>query len=149
MSINREKIEQNLKDLLEAYNVIDHLTTSPLEKILQDIEQRWTLRYALILSVEAISTILTHILSKVYGVSCESYRDCIEKAMKKGIISEDVGIPIKGLVSLRNLLIHRYWEINDAKIYQETNKNKKALQNFIEKIKEFLRKYNNLSKEAL
>lgn len=83
MTINREKIEQNLRDILEAY--------------------------------------------KVYGVSCDSYRDCIEKAVKKGIISEDVGIPIKGLVSLRNLLIHPYWEINDTKVYQETNKNKKYI----------------------
>lgn len=97
---------------MEAYHVIDHLTTSPLEEILKDIEKCWTLRYALILSVEAISTILTHLLSKVFGVSCDSYRDCVEKAVKKGIISEDIGIHIKGLVSLRNLLIHRYWEIN-------------------------------------
>lgn len=114
MTINRKKIEQNLKDLLEAYYVIDHLTNSPLEETLQNIAQRWSLRYALILAVESISTILTHLLSKVYGISCNSYRDCIEKAVKKGIISEDVGIPIKGLLSLRNLLIHRYWEINDT-----------------------------------
>jgi len=114
MTINRKKIEQNVKDLLEAYYVIDHLTNSPLEETLQNIAQRWSLRYALILAVEAISTILTHLPSKVYGISCNSYRDGIEKAMKKGIISEDVGIPIKGLISLRNLLIHGYWEINDT-----------------------------------
>jgi len=114
MTINRKKIEQNVKDLLEAYYVIDHLTNSPLEETLQNIAQRWSLRYALILAVEAISTILTHLLSKVYRISCNSYRDGIEKAVKKGIISEDVGIPIKGLISLRNLLIHGYWEINDT-----------------------------------
>ncbi len=114
MTINRKKIEQNVKDLLEAYYVIDHLTNSPLEETLQNIAQRWSLRYALILAVEAISTILTHLLSKVYGISYNSYRDGIEKAVKKGIISEDVGIPIKGLISLRNLLIHGYWEINDT-----------------------------------
>uniref|UniRef100_A0A832GPM5 DUF86 domain-containing protein n=1 Tax=Caldimicrobium thiodismutans TaxID=1653476 RepID=A0A832GPM5_9BACT len=114
MTINRKKIEQNVKDLLEAYYVIDHLTNSPLEETLQNIAQRWSLRYALILAVEAISTILTHLLSKVYRISYNSYRDGIEKAVKKGIISEDVGIPIKGLISLRNLLIHGYWEINDT-----------------------------------
>lgn len=61
--------------------------------------------------------------------------------IKKGIISAKVGITLKGLASIRNLLISRNWEIKDERIFEETKKSKEALQGFVEEIKRFLKEY--------
>jgi len=48
---------------------------------------------------------------------------------KKGLISNELGEKLAAAARLRNLIIHRYWEIDDEKVYNEA---KKGLRDFIE-----------------
>jgi len=38
---------------------------------------------------------------------------------EEGVISPRVGEGMQKLVRLRNLIIHRYWEVDDARVYRE------------------------------
>ena len=49
----------------------------------------------------------------------ESYSETIEKLVEVGVVSAEVGDEVAKLVGLRNLIAHRYWEVDDSRIYRE------------------------------
>jgi len=70
--------------------------------------------------VEAASTLGLHILREGFGVErVDGYSQIFDKLAEKGAISYSVGEEMKKLVRLRNLIVHRYWEVDNARIYME------------------------------
>ncbi len=41
------------------------------------------------------------------------------KLLERGVLSRDVGEGMIKLVRLRNLIVHRYWEVDDTRMYRE------------------------------
>ena len=42
-----------------------------------------------------------------------------KKLVEHGVLSRDVGEGMVRLARLRNLIEHRYWEVDDARLYRE------------------------------
>lgn len=58
------------------------------------------------------------ILEKDYGVAPRSYREAFIKLAEKGVVRPGLALKMADLASLRNLIVHRYWGIDDIKIYE-------------------------------
>lgn len=43
----------------------------------------------------------------------------MKKLVEIGVVSAEVGDEVAKLVGLRNLIAHRYWEVDDLRIYRE------------------------------
>ncbi len=74
----------------------------------------------MILIVEAASDLGIAILRHYFGDVAESYREVFLKLGEKGVISFKTAEGMASLASLRNMIVHRYWDIDDARIYRET-----------------------------
>ena len=61
------------------------------------------------------------------------------KAGEHGIISIALAERLRRLAALRNILVHRYWSIDDARVYVETKANLSDLTTFIEEIEVLVR----------
>jgi uncharacterized protein YutE (UPF0331/DUF86 family) len=57
---------------------------------------------------QLILDIADHILSSHFGYYSETYEDTLKGLLEKNVISNDLYDQIKGLGSLRNILIHQY-----------------------------------------
>ena len=68
----------------------------------------------------------------LYRYRPKTYRKCIEYVGKRENILclED----IKNVIGLRNLLVHRYYEIDDIQIYNFIKENFNCLERFIDYI---------------
>lgn len=56
-----------------------------------------------------------------------------------GVISPKVGEDIENLAKLRNLIIHRYWEIDNSRIYKEAKGNGlKVVEDFVKEVEEYV-----------
>ena len=74
----------------------------------------------------------------------ETYAEVFEKLQKIGLIGENLGNKLKKMAQFRNKLVHIYWEIDDALVYD-------ILQNNLMDIEEFLKivlKYISEQKEG-
>jgi len=112
---------------LKAYVKLDEFMTSR--------RARFSLRYSIILVVEALADLGVAILEKDFNEEVESYSDAFVKLTKKGIISSERMQSMIKLVSLRNLVVHRYWTINDMKIYKDAKEGGvKTLKDFMSKV---------------
>ena len=61
------------------------------------------------------------------------------KAGEHGIISVALAERLRRLAALRNILVHRYWNIDDARVYVETQANLSDLATFIDEIEATVR----------
>jgi uncharacterized protein YutE (UPF0331/DUF86 family) len=64
----------------------------------------------------------------------ESYSDCLAYLRDKGIVgcAEDL---IK-IIRMRNLLVHRYWEVDDFKVYSSVKENFRCVEEFLKTVEE-------------
>lgn len=138
--VNLERIAKNKADILAEKQDVLSLVNLSRENFLSEKRNIYSLKYLLIQAVEAIADTCQHILSKLKGLPCEGYVDCIIKAGENQIISKALAHKLKSLADLRNILIHRYWVINDEELYEQTKKNIGDLDDFVTQIDELISK---------
>ena len=123
LEIKRDSVE--IKDFLKG-NVKDKKTIKAI-------------KYNLIEIVEASANILQHILAKDKGIAAGGYLETIEKSREEKIISLFTYKALRPFFEFRNILIHRYWQIEDKLLIKEVKENCRVFDKFIEEIEKYLK----------
>ncbi|MEW6095888.1 MAG: DUF86 domain-containing protein [bacterium] len=147
MMIDRDRINKNNLDIIRILGQIEILTKYEMDVFLGDFRNIQSLKYLLIQAVESIVDTCQHILAKTKGIACEGYVDCIVKAGKEDIIPSALSDKLRKLCDLRNSIIHRYWIIDDTKLYTQTVANKGDLKEFVDFITYLLKQENDKERE--
>jgi len=121
--IDRDRIAKAKAELLGVHGQIRDLIAAGKGVYLAEKKAPPALKYLLISAVEAIADTCQHLLAKTKGIACEGYVDCIVKAGEAGIIDPPLAGRLRRLADLRNNLIHRYWIIEDDRLFDETAAN--------------------------
>ena len=73
----------------------------------------------------------------------ETYIGCIDILETKRVISRDTASIMRNLIHLRNRIIHRYWTVDDSRLYNETkNIGLKAYKKFLKEVEDYVKKQN-------
>ncbi|BEP17243.1 DUF86 domain-containing protein [Pyrofollis japonicus] len=136
--VSREQLEMFLREASEAISEAKRLVRRDFETFMASLEARYALRYALIAFVEAVTDAITLVLEADHGVAPDSYREAVLLAAEKGIIPYSLAERLVKLVSLRNMLVHRYWRIDDARLYRETRENVTYAKSILEALKKYV-----------
>jgi uncharacterized protein YutE (UPF0331/DUF86 family) len=128
--IDKAYLKNRIKEAKESIKEMERITSKSFMNL--TIDEKYSLRYQIIVLVEAIGSICLHIAIENFNYEPESYSECIKYLEKKGIITnvEDI---IK-IIRLRNLLIHRYWTIDDFKIFESIKKDFKKIEDFLKNV---------------
>ena len=137
MEMRDVRVNRLLGEIEESLRVAREMVSKNFDDFISDVRNRYTLRLALVEVVEAAVTLGLYILRRRFNVkSVEGYVQVFRKLMEHGVIPSDVGRGMEALVRLRNLIIHRYWEVDDARIYKEAKENGLSLiERFVEEVK--------------
>ena len=109
----REKLaqlEENLR-VLSAWQ----RTLSP-ESVRKDKKAEWALRYGFFETIQILIDIACHIVSKKNLGKPRSYAECIELLEKEQYLNAGLAERIRGMVGLRNRLVHEYAEVDTARL---------------------------------
>ncbi|MGR3311124.1 MAG: type VII toxin-antitoxin system HepT family RNase toxin, partial [Candidatus Brocadiales bacterium] len=68
--------------------------------------------------IEGCISICTHISVKELHKVPDGYTTCFKILADNKVLSEALATNLAKMVGFRNLLIHRYWQIEDKKVYQ-------------------------------
>jgi uncharacterized protein YutE (UPF0331/DUF86 family) len=137
--LDRNRIAKNIADIAMARGEIERLVAVDQATFFSDSRNAFSVRYLIIQTVEALTDICQHMLARTRGIPCDGYIDCIVKAGEHGIISVALAERLRRLAALRNILVHRYWSIDDARVYTETQANLSDLTSFIDEIETLVR----------
>ncbi|MBI5199023.1 MAG: DUF86 domain-containing protein [Nitrospirae bacterium] len=137
--INIEKVKALEKDLLDTSSGIKSIIAMKEDSFLKDQKNIYSLRYLLIEAVEAMANICNHILARITGQVPKGYPDCFEKLSDTKIITKELADRLKKVTSLRNIIIHKYWGIDDSKVFKYTKENIGDFEEFLREINYFIK----------
>jgi len=139
--IDRQRVERLLMEIEEALDVINSVLEKREDEFVSDVVLIYAVRYAIVEIVEAATLVGAHILEGRYGVSVETYSDVFEQLSRRGVISPNVSDGFRRLVGLRNLIVHRYWTVDDARIYKEAKGNGlRVIREFVNEVRKYVEK---------
>jgi len=137
--LDRNRIAKDIADIAMARREIECLVAVDQATFFSDSRNAFSVRYLIIQAVEVMTDLCQHMLARTRGIPCDGYIDCIVKAGEHGIISVALAERLRRLAALRNILVHRYWNIDDARVYVETKVNLSDLTTFIDAIEALVR----------
>ncbi|MCD6510938.1 MAG: DUF86 domain-containing protein [Thermoprotei archaeon] len=141
IKIDREYVRRIIGEIMEGLDEVKDIIMVRIEDFVRDRGKRFSMRYSIILIVEAAADLGLAILKQCFNEGAESYREVFIKLAEKGVISYDTAEGMASLASLRNMVVHRYWSIDDVRIYREARNNGvRTVEKFIKEVKNYVYK---------
>ncbi len=109
-----ERLTQLEKNLVELKKIRSEIS---LEEIKTDALKQWALRYGLLETIQIAIDISCHITNKFNLGNPKTYAECVELLHANNYLHDEIAKKIKGMIGLRNLLVHEYSEIDVDKLY--------------------------------
>jgi uncharacterized protein YutE (UPF0331/DUF86 family) len=132
MPISVEQIKQRITEILETIDELKRLTSKSYAKL--SLNEKYAIRYHIIVLADALGSLCFQMATEELNRAPESYSQCFKMLEEEGIC--DCARDLTALVRLRNLLVHRYWVIDDSQVYDAIKSNFKAVEKFLERVKD-------------
>lgn len=140
--IDREYFGNVIREINDGLEEIREIVTAmDLEDFMRNRSKRFAMRYSIVLVVEAAADLGIAILRQGFNEEARSYREVFLKLAEKGVISFNVAEGMASLASLRNMIVHRYWDIDDARIYREARSGGvEVIEGFVREVRDYVAK---------
>ncbi|MCF8009873.1 MAG: DUF86 domain-containing protein [Clostridiales bacterium] len=137
-NLNIDKLSQKALDIMHASKLLEKYAEEPKSEFLQDETIISAAKYQLIVAIEASQNICNHLAARLANRVPSSYSDCYLVLRDEGIIDETLALKLANMAKFRNLLVHKYGDIDDSKIYEIIRGGGlKDLVEFLNKVKKF------------
>jgi uncharacterized protein YutE (UPF0331/DUF86 family) len=116
--VDKPKLDQMLSNLRQYLGVLRRLGATPREAFLADPDKVGNAKYHFVIAIECCIDIANHIIaSEGYRFpkdNADSFVVLIEREIVEPALREALG----GMARFRNRLVHLYWDVDDARVYQ-------------------------------
>jgi len=132
MPVDVDLVRNKIDDIKFSIEELKRLTSKDFIDI--DVDERYSIRYNIIVLVESLVSLCMHIAVEAYGKTPSSYRESVRfiaERLNMGCISD-----LESIVGLRNLLIHRYWTVDDERVYESVKENFHCIEGLLKRIEE-------------
>lgn len=147
MTINLENLKKRIGEIKEHNEKIKRYSSISDSEFWADERNLLAVKHLLLQSIEACGRICSHVLAKKLLKSPSSFSECFETLNKSGIIDEALSIKLRQMSRFRNILVHRYWEIEDKKILEYARNNLGDFDQFLKSVVDYLGIDQQLKKE--
>lgn len=97
-----------------------------------------SLKLHLIQAIEDAASICTHLMARLGGTAPSAYAECFASLHERGVIDESLAERLQAMSRFRNLLVHRYWQIDDALVLRVARENIGDLVEFLRQVGVYL-----------
>ncbi len=132
MGLNESLIRDRFKDIQESLERLEELRALPKETFLADRDRLDLACYRLIVAIEAAVQICFHISAQRLHRAPEEYAECFAILGEAGIIPVDLSERLQRMSRFRNVLVHRYWDVDYGRVYD-------ILQSRLDDLREFMK----------
>jgi len=138
--LDKNYISDLIRDITDGLNEIRDILKLDLKEVITNRRIKFSLRYSIILVAESASDLGLYILRKCLGVDARTYREVFDRLATNNVISPKVAEGMKNLVALRNIVVHRYWEVDDTRIYRGSFNGVSIAENYIREVLDYVSK---------
>lgn len=116
-----EDLLPRLKDLEENLRTLNEFKSYSLRQITADKKLLWGMRYGMLECLQIVIDISCSVVSSHNLGNPKSYAECIEILGREKYLSGTLVGRLTKAVGLRNLLVHEYFGVDDALVYDSLN----------------------------
>ena len=113
-----DRIRELAASIRRAVHELRSLGSVPEADFLADSKAVNSAKYLLIVACEACIDICNHIAARRGGRAPEDYPDCFQVLREMKVIGDGLAVRLTRMVRFRNLLVHLYWKVDDARVYR-------------------------------
>ena len=88
-----------------------------LEDVRSNPYLEWALRYGLLEAVQTVVDISCHLIVRDGIGTPETYASCVDLLERAGYVTPDLAARLRGMVGLRNRLVHEYAFVDVSRLY--------------------------------
>ncbi len=120
--VNKEKIITLTSEVQQALQFLKEYARLPAAEVIGNRERLGNLKYQFIVALEACIDICQHVSAKLFSQAPESYANCFEILRQKNVLDESLSEQMAELARFRNVLVHLYWKVDDARVVENLHK---------------------------
>ncbi len=140
MRIEKKIIEGKFDIIDRNLTFLKEIRTLNLEQFLESYRDIQAAKYSLLEITEACIDIANYIISVKGFRRAEEYSEMFKVLKEEGIMEKRLATKLEDMAKFRNLLVHRYGEIDNRKVLEIIKHNLKDIQEFEREIQKFLKK---------
>ncbi|UCH98593.1 MAG: DUF86 domain-containing protein [Candidatus Aminicenantes bacterium] len=145
MDINLEKLKKRISEIKEYKEKIKKYSSISDSEFWKDERNILAIKHLLLQSIEACGSICSHVLAKKFFKSPSSFSECFEFLFESKVINRELSVGLRKMARFRNILVHRYWEIEDKKILEYAKNNLGDFDRFLEAVIGYIEKEDQLN----
>ena len=132
MPVDHEVVRYRTGEARSAIRELLRLASKPYEEL--SIDEKYSMRYNLIVLVEALASLCIHIAVEEYGKTPSSYREALRIVAER--LAPRCSRELEALAGLRNLLVHRYWTVDDSALYESVKEDFGCVEELLGRVEE-------------
>jgi uncharacterized protein YutE (UPF0331/DUF86 family) len=118
VAIDKIRIVSLIGEIEKSLTILKEYSLQEKEELVSDLKALGSVKYYLMVAIEACIDISNHIIAKEHLGVPKTYSDCFKILQERKIISKQLALKLINMAKFRNLLVHLYWNVNDDKIYE-------------------------------
>lgn len=116
--VKLERIRHLAAEIRRAVHELRMLGQASTEAFLADPKAVNSAKYLFIVACEAAIDVCNHLAARGGGRAPEDYADCFEVLRELKVLDDDLARRLARMARFRNLLVHLYWKVDDARVYR-------------------------------
>ena len=118
VTVNPELLRVRSGEIRLALAQLREAAANPVESLTNDANLRDATLYRLIVAIESAQAICTHLAAHLPTRAPSTVSDCFQALAERTVISPDLAGRLGQMARFRNLLVHRYWELDLARVHR-------------------------------
>ncbi len=136
--VDKELIIKKLQELNRYLKELEDSKNISWDEFHSSIGKQWMICHGIQLSIQSLIDVGNHILSALGENQIEDYSDIIDKLGERNILPSEFAQSIRGMVGLRNILVHDYARLDIKIIYDILQNKLEDFYKFTKHINQFL-----------
>lgn len=136
--VKEEVVRRHLKDLEQSIVELQKLQGRSENDLRKDVAFCWSVEHGIQIAIQNVIDIGAHILSSDLKNEWNDYTEVIDKMGQHKMIPEEFSQKIRDFASLRNVIVHRYLEVNLSIIHNVLESHLDNFREFIGYIEKYL-----------
>jgi len=138
--IDLEKIKTRASEIRGNLFRVRKYASLPDDEFWADERNILSVKQLLLESIEACGNICVHISAKRIFKAASSFAECFEILAGAKVVGPKLAERLSAMARFRNLLVHRYWDVTEAKILAYARGNLSDFEDFLEAVLSFVEK---------
>lgn len=136
--MNIELIRSRAREIRESLAKIRTYADQPDTVFMADERNLYTVMHLLLISIEAATSICNHLIAKSARQAAGSFVECFDTLRGLGVLDQALADRMMRMARFRNLLVHRYWNVQSERVLQYAREDLGDLEAFLAAVGRFV-----------